>query len=153
MSNRPYKNVKRFVDDISKDVKKGMKGENLITVVKVANDVDLLGKHANDLMTSFVVDEGTDTIIATLPYVEGYTGFSSLVEEQEGNYLVFKTITGLKDATIKIKAQSKTVTLDEDGILILRIREKNPNITITVKNTTESLSKTYATNLTLGTKE
>ena len=111
MSNRPYKNVKRFVDDISKDVKKGMKGENLITVVKVANDVDLLGKHANDLMTSFVVDEGTDTIIATLPYVEGYTGFSGLPEEQEGNYLVFKTTTGLKDATIKIPSASRVTVL------------------------------------------
>ena len=153
MSNRPYKNVKRFVDDISKDVKKGMKGENLITVAKLALDTDLLGKTAGELMTSFVVDEGTDTIIATLPYVEGYTGFSGVVEEQEGNYVAFRTDTTLKGATIKIKAQGRTVTLDEDRILILRIREENPNITITVKNDNESLSKTYFTDLTLGTKE
>lgn len=151
MSNRPYKNVKRFADGISKDIAKAMGDEGAIKVVSVPADTDILGKPAGELTTDFAVK--SEEITAVLPYVEGYTGFSSKTEEQEGNYLVFKVDTKIEDAVIKVKTSKGTYTLDEDRIIVLLIKNATGNITVTAKNDTVSLSQTYKFNLTLKEKE
>lgn len=58
-------------------------------------------------------------------YVEGYTGFSGDPEEQEGNYLALHLEDD--DATsVSVKvvgSEHDPVTLDPDGLLVLRIRD------------------------------
>ena len=60
----------------------------------------------------------------TLHYVTGYTDFSGDPEEQEGNYLALHFED--EDATsISVKvvgSDHDPVTLDEDGLLVIRIR-------------------------------
>ena len=87
--------------------------------------VDLLGKVVGDLQSGITVSG--DTISGTLAYVEGYTGFSSDPEEQEGNYLAIKATAAEGDTIVLdlIGGTHGPVTLDEDGICIIRIRDKD----------------------------
>ncbi|MBR3236844.1 MAG: hypothetical protein IKF99_08375 [Oscillospiraceae bacterium] len=64
-------------------------------------------------------------INGTLHYVTGYTGFSGDPEEQEGNYLAlhFEAEGATSISVHAIGSERAPVTLDEDGILILRVRE------------------------------
>lgn len=55
----------------------------------------------------------------------GYTGFSGAVEEQSGNYLaIHASVPDESGVTITAKLEDgeRTVTLDSDGLLILRIK-------------------------------
>lgn len=68
-------------------------------------------------------------ISGTLKYVTGYTGFSGEEYLQSGNYLALHFDTGSTSAD-EIKVQLINgdygpVTLDEDGINIFRIRDKD----------------------------
>ena len=61
----------------------------------------------------------------------GYTGFSGLEEEQSGNYLVLHAeVPDATGVTITAKAKN-TVTLDSDGILVLRVTDKSRTISFT----------------------
>ena len=87
--------------------------------------VDLLGKVVGDLQSSVTVSG--DTISGTLAYVDDYTGFSGDPEEQAGHYLAIKA-TAQEGDTIVLDLIGGThgpVTLDEDGICIIRIRDKD----------------------------
>ena len=96
-----------------------------LTVAPVTGETDLLGKKANDLQSDIKVDT-TDgiNVTGTSKYVTGYTGWSSVVEDQEGNYIALKLTTDSKEA-IQFKSVDGTdngyKTLDSDGILIWRI--------------------------------
>lgn len=96
-----------------------------IKTVGLSGDVDLLGKTADDLQSNVVV--ANDKITGTLKHVTGYTGFSSKVEEQSGNYLAIK-VTAIDDAVITVELINGTVghpvTLDADGMIVLRIADK-----------------------------
>lgn len=91
---------------------------------------------------------GTNNIQGTLKYVDDYTGFSSKVEEQSGNYLVIHAeVPDEEDVTITVKV-TNPVTLDSDGIAILRIADKNSQ-TVTVvasKDGYESVTKVFKLN-------
>lgn len=93
--------------------------------IGLSGDIDLLGKDADDLQEN--VEVGTDAITGTLKYVTGYTGFSGDPEEQEGNYLALK-VTAIEGATITVELINGTVghpvTLDEDGMIVIRISDK-----------------------------
>ena len=70
-------------------------------------------------------------------YVAGYTGFAGDPAEQEGNYLALHFED--EDATsISVKvvgSEHDPVTLDPDGLLVLRIREIAKGIDVwTVKD-------------------
>lgn len=67
-------------------------------------DKDLLGKVVADLQED--VAEAAGTIVGTLHYVTGYTGFSSDPEEQEGNYLAFMATFAGPHTKITCKAGS-----------------------------------------------
>lgn len=66
-----------------------------------------------------------------MKYVDDYTGFSSIVEEQSGNYLALHAeVPELPEATISVKV-TNPVTLDADGDVVLRIADKSTQ-TVTV---------------------
>ena len=93
------------------------------------NTIDLFGKTVDDLQTG--VSFGNGTVTGTLKYVDDYTGFSSNVEEQTGNYIVLKAeVPEVSDVTITVKI-TNPVTLDSDGIFVGKIANKSSQ-TITV---------------------
>lgn len=104
-----------------------------LTVAPVTGETDLLGKKANDLQSDIKVDitDGIN-VTGTSKYVTGYTGWSSVTEDQEGNYIALKLTTDSKEA-IQFKSVDGTdngyKTLDSDGILIWRIsKDKDGNV-------------------------
>ncbi len=106
----------------------------------VSDDIDLFGKVASDLQTGVAV-EGDD-ITGTLRYVSDYTGFSSKVAEQSGNYLVLHVDTESEDDVYVevVNGTKGPVKLDEDRLIVLRIADKD---TQGVKVTTGDLVKIY----------
>ena len=96
-----------------------------LKVNPVAADVELLGKTAEELQDDIAIANGE--ITGTLKYVTDYTGFSSNVEEQSGNYLALKAVA-YDGATITVELINGTVghpvALDADGMIVLRISDK-----------------------------
>ena len=89
---------------------------------------------------------GDNAITGTLKFVDDYTGFSSKVEEQSGNYLVIHAeVPEASDAEIRVKV-TNPVTLDDDGIAVLRIRDKNSQTVTVVATKTgyEPVTKVYS---------
>lgn len=104
---------------------------------------DLLGKVVSDLQEDVVI--GEDSIAGTLKYVASYPGFSSDPELSSGNYLVIHAeVPDVEGVTVSVKV-TNPVTLDEDGIAVLRIRDKDSQ-TVTVVASKEgypSVTKVY----------
>lgn len=106
------------------------------------DSIDLFGKVASDLQDN--VEIGENAITGELLYVDDYTGFSGNVELQSGNYIALHFETDVEDATITVTVTNPSV-LDEDGIIICRIADKDTQ-TITVvasKEGYESVTKVY----------
>ena len=114
-----------------------------VKTVGLSGSVDLLGKSADDLQTG--VEVGIDAITGTLKYVTGYTGFSGDVAEQSGNYLAIK-VTAVEGATITVELINGTVghpvTLDEDGMIVIRISNKSTQ-SVQVVATKDNKSEVY----------
>lgn len=92
----------------------------------VGAETNLLGKVVADLQSGVTVS-GSE-ITGTLLYVTGYTGFSGDATEQSGNYLALKCTAQSGDTiTVDLVGGSHpgAVTLDDDGIVVLRITNKN----------------------------
>ena len=92
----------------------------------------MLGKVITDLQSG--VSVGENAIAGELLYVDDYIGFSSKVEEQSGNYLVLHCESAEPDAVITVEViggYSGPVTLDEDGIIILRIASTAQSVRVT----------------------
>ena len=95
----------------------------------IGSDIDLLGKTVDDLQENVVI--GETKITGTLNYVADYDGFSGDASLNHGNYLVIHAeVPGLDDAVITVKV-TNPVTLDDDGIAVLRIADKSSQ-TVTV---------------------
>lgn len=112
----------------------------------------MFGKTVDSLQENVVVEE--TEITGTLKHVTGYTGFSSNVSEQEGNYLALKVDPDSQDAVVTVELVGGTkgpVTLDEDRNIVLLIKNKDTqSIKVTVNNEDNSSTKTYKlTGLTL----
>lgn len=88
----------------------------------IGSSVDLFGLNVGDLQDSVVV--GTNAITGTLKYVTGYTGFSSDVSLQDGNFIAIHAAADVSGATITVTV-TNPVTLDADGIAVLRIADKD----------------------------
>ena len=86
---------------------------------------NLFGKTVSDLQSG--VEVGKNAITGSLKYVDDYTGFSSKTEEQSGNYLVIHAADPTADSvTVEVVGgTSGPRTLDSDGIIVLRIANKN----------------------------
>lgn len=111
----------------------------------ISEETDLLGKTVDELQTGARVDG--DLIVATSLYAEDYTGFSGDPEQQKGNYIVVHAkVPDVENVTIKVTTKTedsvKTVTLDEDGILVFLIR--NPKHKNKVSLTFTASAEGYA---------
>lgn len=82
------------------------------------------GKSAADLQENIAIDDRLETIAGTLHYVTGYTQFSGTASEQSGHFLAVKIES---DATLSVKdtADGEYAALDDSGITIMRITNKN----------------------------
>ena len=83
--------------------------------------------------------------------MDEYTGFSGDPEEQSGNYLALHfEVPEAEDATITVELINGTVghpvTLDSDGLIIIRITDKNTQIVEVVASLEgyESVTKRYS---------
>lgn len=114
--------------------------KTLVTDVSIASDTDLLGKVISDLQSDIVI--GENEITGTLKYVTGYTGFSGEPELQSGNFLALHITTndGAPISVELIGGMYGPATLDEDGLIILRIANKEQR----VKITSGSMTKEYS---------
>lgn len=95
----------------------------------------MLGKYVTDLQEDVTI--GSDAICGTLHYVTGYTDFSGDPEEQEGNYLAlhFEDDDATSISVKVVGSDYGPVTLDEDGLLVVRIRDVATGIDVwTVKD-------------------
>ena len=115
--------------------------KELVVDTTVSASEDLFGKTIGDLQENVVI--GTDSITGTLKYVTDYTGFSSDPAMQEGNYLVIHCTTNDSEPiTVEVvNGVSGPVTLDADGIIVLRIADKD---TQTVRVVSGSVTKNYS---------
>lgn len=114
----------------------------LVTDTEVAPDEDLFGKVIADFQSN--IEIGDKEITGTLKYVTGYTGFSSKVSEQSGNYLVIHNTCNI-DGDIYVEiigGSSGPVKLDSDGIIVLRIANKNQRVKVTCGEYTKEYSLT-----------
>lgn len=139
----PAETLRKQLDEVNEEVKVTFESTNE-TVLKVVNEgeeptptpevsidfdiddsIDLFGKSASDLQENVSLDE--DAITGTLKYVDDYTGFSSKVEEQSGNYLALHVDTDSEDDVYVelVNGTKGPVKLDEDRIIILRIADKD----------------------------
>ena len=103
----------------------------LTTDVEIAVDEDLFGKVVADLQENIEITDSE--IKGTLKYVTGYTGFSSDESMQSGNYLVIHNETN-NDEPIFVElvgGVSGPRQLDSDGIIILRIANKQQIVRVT----------------------
>ena len=139
------------VDTIEKGLKEldGLEDNPLAGLVvdaAIGASVDLLGKYVGDLEEDIVVSNGS--ISGTLKYVTEYTGFSGDPEEQEGNYLaLYYRVPDVEGVTIKVTTNTSTVTLDPDGLHIIRIKSGVVGRKITVTASKEgykSIKRVYA---------
>jgi len=97
--------------------------------VDIASGTDLFGKTVSDLQSDIVI--GSDEITGTLNYIDDYTGFSGDPSLQAGNFIaIHASVPDVEDVTITVKV-TNPVTLDDDGIAVLRIANKDSQ-TITV---------------------
>lgn len=130
-----------------------------LTVGTPEEMTDLLGKTVTDLQSDIAIDD--TNVTGTLNYVEGYTGFSDVPEEQEGNYLALTFAATKDDApvskiTCTLSSSDKgEVELDEDKIHIIRVTDKSATLTVKVYDSEEvALTKDLVlSQLTLNTKE
>lgn len=110
----------------------------------IPEGVSLLGKELSDLQSG--VSVGMNDISGTVHYVTGYTGFSGDPAEQQGNYLALH-IDSDEDTTITVELIGGThgpVTLDSDRTLVVRLRNKQQKIKITVtKDGYDTITRTY----------
>ena len=108
-------------------------------------EANLFGKTVNELQENVVI--GEDAITGTLKYVSGYTGFSSVVSEQAGNYLALRIDTDEPEALTTVELVGGTkgpVVLDDDMNIVLLIKDKNSqSIKVTMETDEDSLTKTY----------
>ena len=107
--------------------------------MNVDPSTDLFGKVIGDLQSNVLI--GNNTIAGTLNYVDDYTGFSSDPALQSGNYLVLHaTVKQAVTPRITVTVTNPSV-LDSDGIIVLRIADKNSQ-TVTVVAEADGYEKT-----------
>ena len=127
-----------------------------IAVSPITGNDDLLGKKAADLQSNIVVNDNTMTISGTLKHVTGYTGFSSKVDEQSGNYIALNVdpASGFPETmTVEVKngtAGPKNITASDHKV-VLKIKDAaTQGIIIKATNKGAEVTKEYKlTGLTL----
>lgn len=127
---------------VSNRYRRGGKPQLSLSVdANVSDTVDLWGKKASDLQSD--VEINGSAISGTLKYIADYSSaFPAGLDS--GNYICLHFGTNVPDAEIEVSI-TNPVTLDEDGIFVGRIADKNLQ-TITVVARAEGytdVTKTY----------
>ena len=120
----------------------------------ISAGTDLFGKSVTDLQEDIEVSSGA--ITGTLKYVSG--GWDSGTwgaDESSGNYLALHCESEEEGAVITVEivgGDHGPQTLDDDGLIICRIKNTSQKIKVTVsKSGYSSVTKTYTlTGITLG---
>lgn len=115
----------------------------------------MLGKTAADLQENVAILGGE--ITGTLKLVTDYTGFSSVADEQSGNYLALHVTQEPKDATVTVEligGKNGAVELDDDGLIVLKIADTaTQSVKVMATNGEHTTTKTYGLKgLTLATE-
>lgn len=139
-----------------------------ITFTEPEDGDDLLGASLTDLQTDVTI--GDDSITATLPYMEDYTGFSGDTKLQEGHFFALKATNSAEEvwATFietdesgnlvekKVKIYDENATNPYDGVIIKRIKNDDmQKIILTYKDLTndEEIVKEYSCDFTYEPKD
>ena len=105
---------------------------------------DLFGKTVSDFQSDIEI-EGT-SVSGILNYIDDYSAAGYTGDEAYGNSIVLHfSVPDVDDVVIQTTTNNRTVTLDDDGILIAHVADKDSQ-TITVvasKEGYESVTKTY----------
>lgn len=94
-------------------------------------------------MQTVAIQDGV--ISGVLEYVTGYYGFSDVASEQEGNYLALH-VSSDGNAVLKVKlvgSDNDGVTLDEDGIVVLKVTNANQAVRVTGTQGDVTITKVY----------
>lgn len=112
----------------------------LTTDTEIASDEDLFGKVVSDLQENIEISNGE--IRGTLKHVTGYTGFSSDESMQSGNYLAIHNETNNNEPIFVelVGGISGPRQLDSDGIIVLRIANKEQVVRVTSGNAVKEYS-------------
>lgn len=110
----------------------------------IDTSLDLFGKTVEDFQSDVEIT-GT-AVSGLLNYIDDYSSAGYTGDEAHGNYLVLHfEVPEVEDATIQVTTNGRTQNLDEDGILITHIADKDTQ-TITVVASAdgyESVTKVY----------
>ena len=103
------------------------------------------GKEVDDLQSNIEIN--SDSIMGTLRYVTGYTGFSGDPAEQSGNFLSLDLSATPADAVIQAEiiggnSEGNPVTVD-DGQLVIRVADRKQKLHIKVTSDANVIEKTY----------
>ena len=104
----------------------------------------MFGKTVSELQDITVEN---DELSGTLYYVTGYTGFSDTTTEQEGNYLALHISASGSHVAIAVElvgSDNGEVTLDDDGIVILRVTSNTQSVRVTASQANTTIAKVYA---------
>jgi spore germination protein GerM len=105
---------------------------------------DLFGKTVTDFQSDIEIED--TSVSGILNYIDDYSSAGYTGEEASGNYLVLHfEVPDVDDVEIQTTTNGRTKTLDEDGILIAHIADKDSQ-TITVVASKEgyaSVTKVY----------
>ena len=122
----------------------------LAVTADIPSSTDLFGKSVTDLQENAVVRG--NKVFGTVKYIADYSAAGYGDGEDSGNYLVLHcAVPGEDDVTITselVGGVHGPVTLDDDGIVITRITNKNTQtIKVTAsKDGYESVTKTFRLN-------
>lgn len=114
----------------------------------------MFGKVISELQDNVNISSN-NVISGTLLYVDDYTGFSGDPELQEGHYLVLHITTPNVQGSRITVTVTNPVVLDDDGIVVLYIRDKDSQtVTVVADKDGSSTTKVYRlTGLELEPKE
>lgn len=103
-----------------------------------------MGVTVSDLQSGIIIHD--NFIDGKLNYVTGFTGFSSNVAQQSGNYMVlkFEHSEGATTTVEIIGGTSGPVTLDSDMVWIGRISNTDQKIQVVTTLDDVSISKIYS---------
>lgn len=115
----------------------------------ISESEDLFGKTIGDFQANVTV--GSEGIGGTLKFIDDYTSAGYVGDEASGNYLVVHaSVPDVDDVTITaevIGGVHGPVTLDSDGILIVRIANTTQQIKfIASKDGYADVSRTFRLN-------
>jgi len=116
-----------------------------LTVEPTSPNETRYGKEVDDLQSNIEIN--SDSIMGTLRYVTGYTGFSGDPALQSGNFLALDLSATPVDATIQAEviggdSEGNPVTVD-DGVLVIRVADRKQKLHIKVTSDANVIEKTY----------